>query len=112
MINWLLKNQFERAVKLMRLVICRRRKEIEDEEAKVQEQMKLMLEQVKGRKEAEIQKVLIEACCGEESKQESHIKEKEGESIRLYIPKHDVSEEYTAEALKRTINCLKKKGSR
>ena len=86
-INWLVKNQFKKAMELMRLVICRRRKEIEDEEAKVEEQMKLMLEQVKGRKEAEIKKVLIEACCGEESKLASHFKQKGGESIRLYLPK-------------------------
>ena len=71
----------------MRLVICRRRKELEDEETKVEEQMKLMLEQVKGRKEAEIEKVLIEVCCGEKSKLASHFKEKRGEPIRLYLPK-------------------------
>ena len=67
-INWLLKNQFERAVELMRVVIRQRRKELEDEEAKVEEQMKMTFEQVKDRKKAEVKKVLIEACCGEESK--------------------------------------------
>ena len=36
-ISWLLKNQFGRAVELMRLVICRRRREIEDEETKVED---------------------------------------------------------------------------
>ena len=97
-INWLLKNQFERAVKLMRLVICRRRKEIEDEEAKVEEQMKLMREQVKGRKEAEIKKVL-----GQEIKLVSLFKETGGEPVKLDLAKRDVSKDYTVEAFKRTM---------
>ena len=49
------------------------------EEAKVEEQVKLMLEQLKDRNDAEIKQIFIEVCRGEESKLASHFKEKGGD---------------------------------
>ena len=62
-INWLLKNQVESAVELTKMVICRRRKEKEEDNTKVETQVKSMLVQITERKRAEIKKVLIEVCC-------------------------------------------------
>ena len=90
----------------MKLIVFRRRKNIEDEEAKVEKQVKLMLEQVRGRKEAEIKNILIEVCCGEESKLALHFKGEEGESTRIYPPKNDMSKDYTVKGRKRTIEHL------
>ena len=59
----------------MAKIISRRHKEIEMEETKTQGQVKLMLEQVNEREMAEEKKVLIEVCCGENSKLTSHFKE-------------------------------------
>ena len=92
------------------MIICRRRKEKEEEEAKVEDQVKLTLEQVKDRKKAEKKEVLFEVCCGERSKLASHFKEKGGEAIRLFLPKHDVSKDWTIETAKRVIGSLKEEG--
>jgi hypothetical protein len=62
-LNWLLKNQFEGAAELLATIVNKRRKEIEMEETKTQEQVKLMLEQVSEREKAEVKKVLFEVCC-------------------------------------------------
>ena len=105
-----MRNQFENAVKLTHVIICRRRKEQEEDEEKVQEQVKLMMEQVKDRRKAARKKVLFEVCCGEYSKLASHFKEKGGEAIRLFLPKHDVSKDWTIEAAKRVIGSLKEEG--
>ena len=75
---------------------------MEEEESKVKEHMDLMLEQVEGRKDSEVKKVLIEVCCGEESKLASLFKDEGGEST-----KHDVSKEDTVKALKMTIESLR-----
>ena len=69
-----------------------------------------MLEQVKGGKEDEIKKVLIEACCGEESKLASHFKEKGGESSQIYLPKHDMSKDHPVKPLKETIESQEEEG--
>ena len=50
-LSWLLKNQLEGATELMRMVICKRRKEKELEKSKVEHQMKSLLDQVKGLKQ-------------------------------------------------------------
>ena len=76
-LGWLLKNQLEGATELMRMVICKRRKEKELEKSKVEDQMKSTLEQVKGRKDAEDKTVMIEVCCRKDSKLASHFKKHE-----------------------------------
>ena len=77
-INWLLRNQFENAIKPMRLIICRKRKEEQEDEERIKEQVKLMMEQVKDRHKAGKKKVLFEICCGEKSKLATHFKEQRG----------------------------------
>ena len=62
---WLLKHKFEGAAELLATIVTRRQKELDVEETKTQEQVKLMLEQVSRRQKAYIKKVLIEVCCGE-----------------------------------------------
>jgi hypothetical protein len=80
------------------------------EEKRVQEQRKLMLEQVKNRKSASIKKILVEVCCGENSKLTTAFKEKGGEGIRIYLPYHDMQKRYTIKGLKLTIEDLKQEG--
>ena len=99
-LNKLLKNQFEGAAELMATIVSRRRKEIQMEETKTQEQVKLMLEQVSEREKAEVKKVLFEVCCGENSKLMSHFKDRGGEGKRLQLPKRNVARDYTIEAAK------------
>ena len=65
--------------------------------------------QVKGRTEAEIKKIIIEVCCGEESKLASHFEEREEESLKLDLTKHNVSKDYTVEALNRPSSAYKRK---
>ena len=67
-LTWLMKNQFEGAAELLATIVTRRKKEIDMEETKTQEQVKLMLEQVKHRQKANINTVLFEVCCGEDSR--------------------------------------------
>ena len=94
----------------MATIVNRRHKEIEMEETKTQEQVKLMLEQVSERENAEVKKVLFEVCCGENSKLTSHFKDRGGEGIRLYLPKHNVARDYTIEAAKRVTEILEEEG--
>ena len=89
-----MKNQFEGAAELLATIVTRRKKEIDMEETKTQEQVKLMLEEVKHRQKANIKTVLFEVCCGENSRLTSQFKERGGEGIRLYLPKHDVAKDY------------------
>ena len=74
-LSGLLKKQFEGAVELMVTIVSRRHKEIQMEETKTQEQVKLMLEQISEREKTEVKKVLFEVCCGENSKLTSHCKD-------------------------------------
>ena len=71
-----------------------------------------MLQQVDERDKATEKTVLIEVCCGESSKLTSHFKERGGEGIRLFLPKHDVSKDYTIEAVKRVTKILEDEGFR
>ena len=107
-LTWLTKQIFEGAAELLATIMTRRKKELDMEETKTQEQVKLMLEQVNKRQKAHIKKVLIEVCCGENSRLTSHSREKGGEGIRLYI--HNVARDYTIEAAKRVIKILKEEG--
>ena len=109
-LNWLLKSQLEGAAELMATIVSRRHKEIEMEETRTQEQVKLMLEQVSEREKAEVKKVLFDVCCGENSKLTSHFKDRGGEGIRLYLPKHNVAIDHTIEAAKRVIKILEDEG--
>jgi hypothetical protein len=77
-----------------------KKKEQQEDEERVQEQVRLMLEQVKDRRNAEKKVILFEICCGEKSKLASHFKEQGGEAIRLFFPTHDVSKDWTIEAAK------------
>ena len=52
-INWLLRNQFENVIKFTQLIISRKKKEQQEDETRIKEQVKLMLEQVKGRTKEE-----------------------------------------------------------
>ena len=45
-LSWLLKHEFEGAAELLATIVTRRQKEIDLEETKTKEQVKLMLEQV------------------------------------------------------------------
>ena len=90
-LTWLLKHQFEGAAELLATIVTRRQKELDMEETKTQEQAKLMLEQVNNRQKANIKKVLIEVCCVENSRLTSQFRERGGEGIRLYLPKHNVA---------------------
>jgi hypothetical protein len=110
-LTWLLKRQFEGAAELMATIVTRRQKEVEMEETKTQEQVKLMLEQVSEREKADIKKVLIEVCCGENSRLTSHFKDRGGEGIRLSLPKHNVARDHTTEAAKRVNKTLERKVS-
>ena len=83
---------------------------MDDEEGQIEEQKNLTLEQVKDETKAEVKKVLIEVCCGENSKLAAEFKEQGGEAIRLYLPKHDVSKDHTIEGLKRAIDTLTQEG--
>ena len=67
-LTWLMKNQFEGAAELLATIVTRRKKEIDMEETKTQEQVKLMLEQVKHRQKANTKTVLCEVCCRENSR--------------------------------------------
>ena len=67
-LTWLMKNQFEGAAELLATIVSRRKKEIDLEEKKTQEQVKLMLEQVKHRQKADTKTILFEVCCGENSR--------------------------------------------
>ena len=69
-----------------------------------------MLEQVKHRHKANIKTVLFEVCCAENSRLTSQFKERGGEGIRLYLPKHDVVKDYTTEAAKRATKILQDEG--
>ena len=92
------------------MIICRKKKEQQEDEERVQEQVRLMLEQVKDRHKAEVKVILFEVCCGEKSKLASHFKEQGGEAIRLFFPTHDVSKDWTIEAAKIAIENLKEEG--
>ena len=72
--------------------------------------MKLMLEQVKHRQKAETTTILFEVCCGENSRLMSQFKQRGGEGIRLYLPKHNVAKDYTIEAAKRVTKILQEEG--
>jgi len=69
-----------------------------------------MLEQVNEREKAEVKKVLIEVCCAKNSRLTSHSRDRGGEGIRLYLPKHNVARDYTIEAAKRVIKILEDEG--
>ena len=80
-LTWLMKNQFEGAAELLATIVSRRKKEIDLEEKKTQEQVKLMLEQVKHRQKADTKTILFEVCCGENSRLMSQFKQRKGEGI-------------------------------
>ena len=69
-----------------------------------------MLDQVKDRKEADDQVVLIELCCEKEHALASQFKKTGGEVIRMCIPEDEDSKEFTVEALKKTIEQLENEG--
>ena len=58
-----------------------------------------MLEQVEGRTNTEIKHIIVEACCGEESKLISLFRGKGRESVKLDFTKHENSKDYTIEAI-------------
>ena len=105
-LNWLIRNQVDKAMEIMHLVIRRRKHELDSEKTMIEKQKKLMLEQLKDRQQAQIKKILIEVCCGENSRLTSNFKEKGGEAIRIFLPHHDMSKDYTMKALKMTIEEL------
>jgi hypothetical protein len=107
---WLMKNQFEGAAELLATIVTRRKNEMELEERKTQEQVKMMLEQVKHRKRAETNTILFEVRCGEKSRLMSQFKQRGGEGIRLYLPDHNVAKDYTIEAAKRVTKTLQEEG--
>ena len=75
-IAWSLKHQFEGAAELLAKIVCRMRKEKEIEEIKTEYQVKLLLEQVKGREKAKGKMVLIKVWFAENSKLTNHFKER------------------------------------
>jgi hypothetical protein len=109
-LTWLLKHEFEGAAELLATIVTRRQKEIEQEETKTKEQVKMMLEQVKNRQRAKVKTLLFEVCCGENSRLTAKVKERGGEGIRLYLPNHNVARDYTIEAAKRVTKILEDEG--
>ena len=73
---WLMKNDINKGVELLKLCIIRRRNEILEDERRIMEQKDLMLEQVKGREAMKENIILIEVCCNEDSKMSSHMRER------------------------------------
>ena len=105
--KWLIVNEVDKAIEVIKVVARRRKFELEREKERIEEQRQLMLDQVKDREEATVKKTLIEVCCGEHSKLSSTSKDKGDEAIRIYLPNHDMLKRYTAKALKLTIEDLK-----
>jgi len=107
LITWLMKNDIMKGIELLKLCICRRRREVEAEEKRIEDQMKSMMNQVHDRSQKRHNKILIEVCCYEDSKLAERFKQRGGSAIRLSLPKHDISQEVTIEAVKRTVKILK-----
>ena len=49
MLKWLIVNEVDKAVEVIKVVACRRKFEMEREREKIEEQRQLMMEQVKDR---------------------------------------------------------------
>ena len=103
-LDWMIRNQAEGVAGLMKMIMCKRRKE------RINEKVESMLDQVKDRKEADEKVVLIELCCEKEHPIASQFKKSGGEVIRMCIPEDEDSKEFTVEALKKTIEQLEDEG--
>ena len=105
-LNWLLRNKFDKALEVLNIVLKRRQYELDQERRRIAVQKEMMLEQVENRHHAKIKSVLVEVCCGENSKLSNTFKEKGGEAIRIFLPQHDMSKRVTLKALTQTIEEL------
>ena len=97
-LKWLIVNEVDKAVEVLKVVACRRKHELEIETEKIIEKRQLMLDQVKNRDTATIENVLIEVCCGVKSKLTATFKERGGEAIQIYLPNHNMLKRYTMKA--------------
>ena len=110
LITRLITNNIAKGVELLNVCIGRRKQELQEESKEVDEQKNLMLEQVKNRKNQISKKILIEVCCYEKSRMSTFFQKRGGGAIRLGLPKHDLSERTTVEAVKACAKELKEEG--
>ena len=110
LLAWLLENNVLKGVELFKAIICRRRKELEAEERKVQEQIEDLLNQVKDRHSQKRKDILIEVCCYEESKLSKQFQERGGGAIRISFPKHDLSKEEAEKAIVKVVKKMQSEG--